>query len=68
MGQSEDEHQTKIALSGLLGTNLLFPGRKRLGRKKRGVGRELGEGKENEMETSTLSGLSRQRSGHQERG
>lgn len=30
-GQSEGEQTTKLALSGLLGTNLLFPGRKRLG-------------------------------------
>ena len=31
-------------------------------------GREQGEGKEKEMETSTLSGLSRQRWGRRERG
>lgn len=47
----------------------MFPGRKRLGgEKKKLTGREQKEGKEKEMETSTLSALSRQRWGHQERG
>ena len=44
-GQSEREQKTKITLSGLLGTNLLFPGRKRLGGKKKNEGEGTGRGK-----------------------